>query len=91
MVNLLKVPDGWTVSIAASGLGKPSMLYYTPNGNLYITRRDTGDVLLLKDPNGDGKFEDVKTVAADFKGVRANQRCSGNPADRFGSEYVQYG
>jgi glucose/arabinose dehydrogenase len=69
MVNLLKVPDGWTVSIAASGLGKPRMLYHTPNGNLYITRRDTGDVLLLKDTNSDGKFEEVKTVAAEFKGV----------------------
>lgn len=69
MVNLLKVPDGWTVSIAASGLGKPRMLYYTPDGNLYITRRDTGDVLLLKDGNKDGKFEEIKTVAAEFKGV----------------------
>lgn len=69
MVNLLKVPEGWTVSVAASGLGKPRMLYCTPNGNLYITRRDTGDVLLLKDINNDGKFEEVKTVLAEFKGV----------------------
>lgn len=69
MVNMLKVPEGWTVSIAASGLGKPRMLYYTPTGNLYITRRDTGDVLLLNDKNGDGRFEESKTVAADFKGV----------------------
>lgn len=68
MVNLLKVPDGWNVSVAASGLGKPRMLYYTPKG-LYITRRDTGDVLLLKDENNDGKFDDIKTVAAEFKGV----------------------
>lgn len=69
MVNLLKVPDGWTVSIAASGLGKPRMLYHTADGNMYVTRRDTGDVLLLKDNNGDGKFDDIKTVAAEFKGV----------------------
>lgn len=69
MVNLLKVPEGWSVSIAASGLGKPRMLYHMPNGNLYITRRDTGDVLLLKDSNNDGKFEDVRTVVAEFKGV----------------------
>ncbi|MBW8523741.1 PQQ-dependent sugar dehydrogenase [Chryseobacterium chendengshani] len=69
MVNLLKVPDGWAVSIAASGLGKPRMLYHTSEGNLYITRRDTGDVLLLKDSNRDAKFEDVKTVVAEFKGV----------------------
>jgi glucose/arabinose dehydrogenase len=69
MVKLLKVPDGWTVSVAASGLGKPRMLYHTPEGNMYITRRDTGDVLLLKDTNGDGTFDDIKTVVAEFKGV----------------------
>lgn len=68
MVNLLKVPDGWNVSVAASGLGKPRMLYHTPKG-LYITRRDAGDVLLLKDENNDGKFDDIKTVASEFKGV----------------------
>jgi len=68
MVNLLKVPEGWNVAIAASGLGKPRMLYHTPFG-MYVTRRDTGDVLLLKDINNDGKFEDAKTVVAEFKGV----------------------
>jgi glucose/arabinose dehydrogenase len=68
MVGLLKVPEGWTVSIAASGLGKPRMLYHTSIG-MYITRRDTGDVLLLKDLDNDGKFEDAKTVVAEFKGV----------------------
>ncbi|MDN3725497.1 PQQ-dependent sugar dehydrogenase [Aequorivita sp. SDUM287046] len=69
MVNLLKAPDGWEVSIAASGLGKPRMLYVGPNGEMYITRRTTGDVLMLKDDNGDQKFDAVKTVVADFKGV----------------------
>ena len=69
MVKLLKVPEGWNVSVAASGLGKPRMLYLGPNGELYITRRDAGDVLLLKDTNGDNKFEAVTTVVAEFKGV----------------------
>ena len=69
MVKLLKVPEGWTVSVAASGLGKPRMLYQTLDGNLYVTRRDTGDVLLLKDADKDGRFEDIITVVAEFKGV----------------------
>jgi len=69
MVKLLKVPDGWTVSVAASGLGKPRMMYVTTGGDLYITRRDAGDVLLLKDKNGDNKFDDIITVASEFKGV----------------------
>lgn len=70
MVRLLKVPSGWTVSVAASGLGKPRMMQLGPDGSLYITRRDGGDVLMLKDRDGDGKFEDLTTVAAQFKGVR---------------------
>jgi len=69
MVKLLKVPAGWEVSVAASGLGRPRMLYTAPGGLLYVTRRDGGDVLLLKDKDGDNKFEDLTTVAADFKGV----------------------
>ena len=69
MVKLLKVPEGFEVSIAASGLGRPRMLYQGPNGSLYVTRRDAGDVLMLKDIDGDNKFEDLVTVLSDFKGV----------------------
>jgi glucose/arabinose dehydrogenase len=69
MVKLLKVPAGWEVSIAAYGLGRPRMLYTGVNGELYVTRRDGGDVLMLKDSNGDNNFEELKTIAAQFKGV----------------------
>lgn len=69
MVKLLKVPSGWQVNVAASGLGKPRMLYTSPTGNVYVTRRDGGDVLLLEDKNKDGKFENLVTVVSEFKGV----------------------
>jgi len=69
MLTLLKVPAGWEVSLAASGLGKPRMLYTSPEGNIYVTRRDGGDVLMLQDKDGDNKFENLVTVLADFKGV----------------------
>ncbi len=69
MVKQLKVPAGWEVMAAATGLGKPRMLLAGRNGELYVTRRDAGDVLLLKDVNGDNKFEEMITVVADFKGV----------------------
>ncbi|RYZ34465.1 MAG: glucose dehydrogenase, partial [Sphingobacteriales bacterium] len=59
MVKLLKAPDGWEVSIAASGLGKPRMMYMSPSGHLYVTRRDGGDVLMLTDRDGDRKFEEL--------------------------------
>ena len=69
MVSNLKVPAGWEVSVAASGLGKPRMLFQGKNGELYVTRRDAGDILLLKDTDNDGKYDEVKTAVADFKGV----------------------
>lgn len=69
MLSRLKVPAGFTVSIAATGLGKPRMLASAKNGSLYVTRRDVGDVLLLTDANGDDKFEEMKTIVSNFKGV----------------------
>jgi glucose/arabinose dehydrogenase len=69
MVKNLKTPPGWEVSVAASGLGKPRMLHFGKPNQLYITRRDAGDILLLTDNNGDQKFDEIKTAVTDFKGV----------------------
>jgi glucose/arabinose dehydrogenase len=69
MYKLLKVPDGWEVSIAASGLGRIRMMQLAPNGGMYVTRRDGADVLYLKDGNADNVFDDVKTVEYFFRNV----------------------
>ena len=69
MLSRLKVPAGYKVNIAATGLGKPRMMAFGADGTLYITRRDQGDVLMLKDKDGDGRFEDLKTIVAQFAGV----------------------
>lgn len=69
MLAQLKVADGFTVGIAATGLGKPRMMLVGPNGALYVTRRDASDVLMLQDKDGDGRMEDLKTVVAQFDGV----------------------
>jgi glucose/arabinose dehydrogenase len=37
--------------------------------SIYVTRRDQGDVLLLTDTDGDGRFDDLKPVVKEFKGV----------------------
>jgi glucose/arabinose dehydrogenase len=68
MLSLLKVPAGWTVNIAATGLGHPRMLYADASGHVYATRRDKGDVIMLTDKNNDGKF-DQQSIVAGFKGV----------------------
>lgn len=69
MLTRLSTAPGFTVSIAATGLGKPRMLQLTNNGSLYVTRRDQGDVLLLTDTDNDGKFDELKPVVVQFKGV----------------------
>lgn len=69
MVSKLKTAPGWSVSIAASGLGKPRMLYPGKKGELYVTRRDAGEIILLRDNDGDMKFDDMMPVVAEFKGV----------------------
>lgn len=69
MLSRIIVPAGFKVSIAATGLGKPRMMALSDNGALYITRRDQNDVLMLTDKNGDGRYEDLKTVWAKFTDV----------------------
>ena len=69
MVSRLTVPAGFSVSVVATGLGKPRMMALAADGSIYITRRDQGDVILLSDKDGDGRFEDLKTVMTQFKGV----------------------
>src|SRR5689334_11244315 len=58
MLSRLKVALGYTVKIAAMGLGKPRMMLVNPDGSIYVTRRDQGDVLLLTDKDKDGQFDD---------------------------------
>ncbi|MBA2562171.1 MAG: PQQ-dependent sugar dehydrogenase, partial [Chitinophagaceae bacterium] len=69
MVSRLIVPAAFKVEVAASGLGKPRMMVIDDKGSMYVTRRDQGDVLLLNDKDGDGKFDEMKTVVTQFKGV----------------------
>ncbi|GAA4339328.1 PQQ-dependent sugar dehydrogenase [Flaviaesturariibacter amylovorans] len=69
MVKLLKPAEGWEVSIAAAGLGKVRMMHRMPNGDMYVTRRDANDVLLLRDADGDNVFEEVKIAEYMFRTV----------------------
>jgi glucose/arabinose dehydrogenase len=62
-VGTLKVAEGFRVRRFAENLGKPRMLALSPDGGLYVTRRDVGDVLLVRDQNGDGAAEAPVVVA----------------------------
>lgn len=50
----LRAPEGFTVKPFASGLGNARILAVSDQGYVYVSRRDEGDVLLLKDEDGDG-------------------------------------
>jgi glucose/arabinose dehydrogenase len=54
----LRVPPGFRVQVFASGLGNPRMMAVAPEGDVYVTVRDQGQVLRLRDLNGDGDASD---------------------------------
>lgn len=65
-VNELRVPAGFRVQVFASGLGNPRMMAVSPEGDVYVTLREQGQVLRLRDANNDGDASDdgEKTIAA---------------------------
>jgi len=58
----LQLPDGFKIEKFASGLGAPRMLAVADDGTVYVTRTEAGDVLMLRDSNGDGKADKQKEV-----------------------------
>jgi Raf kinase inhibitor-like YbhB/YbcL family protein len=64
LASRLKAPDGFKVSVFARGLVNPRMLALGPDGTLYATRRTVGDVIMIRDRDGDGTADEVKTVAS---------------------------
>lgn len=50
----LRVMPGFAVNVFARNLGNARMVAVAPNGNVYFTRREEGDVMLLRDANRDG-------------------------------------
>ncbi|ANH67425.1 YbhB/YbcL family Raf kinase inhibitor-like protein [Mitsuaria sp. 7] len=53
-VAALKAPAGFKVSVFARNLKNARIIAVAPDGKIYVSRRDTGDVLMLEDRDGDG-------------------------------------
>jgi glucose/arabinose dehydrogenase len=70
----LRVAPGVSVSVFADGLGKPRMIAVAPDGDGYVTRREPGDLWLLRDADGDGKAEVKRRLLEkkDLHGVAAD-------------------
>jgi Raf kinase inhibitor-like YbhB/YbcL family protein len=65
----LKAPAGFTVTPFATGLKNVRIIAVAPNGNVYVSRRDQGDVLLLRDANGDGRADGPPEIVASRAGA----------------------
>jgi Raf kinase inhibitor-like YbhB/YbcL family protein len=65
----IRAPDGFAVQPFATGLKNTRVLAIAPNGNVYVSRRDQGDVLLLRDTNGDGHADGSPNIVANRSGA----------------------
>jgi glucose/arabinose dehydrogenase len=68
IVSRLRAPAGFTISIFAKDLGSPRMIAVGDDGAVYVTRRDSGDVIMLRD-DGTGHAATPRTVVRNLPGV----------------------
>lgn len=57
------LPEGFRIEKFAEGLINPRVIAVADDGTTYTTRRSVGDVVMLKDTDGDGKADVIETVA----------------------------
>jgi len=65
----IKAPAGFTVTPFATGLKNARIIAVAPNGDVYLSRRDQGDVLLLRDADGDGRADGPAVTVANRAGA----------------------
>ncbi|MDB5661547.1 MAG: hypothetical protein JWS10_4162 [Cypionkella sp.] len=64
LTSMITAPEGTKVEVFARDLINPRMLAVSDAGVLYATRRSVGDVVMLKDADGDGRADAPVTVAS---------------------------
>lgn len=69
LLTRLKVPPGFRITVYARDLENVRWLVPMPSGDVYVSRREQGDVLLLRDGNQDGVAEQRLVVVQNLKGV----------------------
>jgi glucose/arabinose dehydrogenase len=67
LLKRLKVPAGFTIKVFAKDLKNARWMQPMPNGDLYLSRREQGDILLLRDRNRDGVADGRTTVAQNIR------------------------
>lgn len=67
LVERLQLPPGFKISVFAKDLGNPRNLAVAADGTVYVTRRQQGDLLALRDQNGDGRADEMRTIASNLQ------------------------
>ena len=69
LIKTLKMPPGFSINVFARGLGDARMLLVTDDGSVLLTRPQQGDVLRLRDTDGDGVAEKPERIVHDLEMV----------------------
>lgn len=64
----LALPDGFDIGVFARDLENPRMIRVADDGTVYVTQRGPGNVLMLRDTDGDGTA-DAEQVVAEREGM----------------------
>ncbi|MBO0859539.1 MAG: PQQ-dependent sugar dehydrogenase [Chloracidobacterium sp.] len=62
----LKVPEGFKVSVFATGVTSARLMAVSPDGALFVARQSKGDVVALPDRDRDGKADKMEIVASNL-------------------------
>lgn len=68
-IAALRAPAGFSVTPFATGLKNARIIAVAPDGTVYLSRRDQGDVLMLKDIDGDGRADGAPVTVANRPGA----------------------
>lgn len=68
-IAALTLPAGFTVQPFARDLGNVRIIVVSDKGDVYASRREEGDVILLKDADGDGRADGAPVVVANKRGA----------------------
>lgn len=63
LMERIKVPEGFRVDVFAKNLKDARMMAVGPDGTVYLSRRDPGEVVALKDTDNDGTADSGDPVA----------------------------
>jgi glucose/arabinose dehydrogenase len=67
----VNVPEGFQVDVFAKNLEGPRAILALDDGTLLVTRPAMNDVIALRDTNGDGIADEMRTALASVEGAQA--------------------